>query len=200
MKSFGDQASQALQGDLTNFLGSTIDHVKSVGDAFRSLAASAVSSIQRVVAQLLVQLLMQKLVKAAASGMSGGGLVPGHAAGGLISGPGTGTSDSIPVRLSAGEFVMSARSVQEIGVPTLAKMNRGLNIGSIAGMSTPGFAEGGLVTHGAGSDGILNIGLGLDPGLILKHLSSKAAGKIILSHVSNNPKAVTRAISRGGSS
>jgi hypothetical protein len=201
MKSFGDQASQALQGDLTNFLGSTIDHVHSVGDAFGQLANSAVSSIQRIVAQLLVQLLVQKLVKAAEEGgFSAGGLVPGHAAGGLISGPGTGTSDSIPARLSAGEFVMSARSVQEIGVPTLAMMNRGLNVPAIRGMYAPGFAEGGLVTHGSGSNGVdLNMNLGLEEGLVLKHLSSKAAEKIVLSHVSNNPKAVTRAISRGGS-
>jgi hypothetical protein len=68
-------------------------------------------------------------------------------------------------------------------------------------MSIPRFAEGGLVTHGSGSNGVdLNMKLGLEEGLVLKHLSSKAAGKIVLSHVSNNPKAVTRAISRGGSS
>jgi hypothetical protein len=129
-----------------------------------------------------------------------GGGAAGAAGGGLITGPGTGTSDSIPARLSNGEFVMRASSVREIGVPALARMNRGLNVGAIRGMSIPRFAEGGLVTHGSGSNGVdLNIGVGLDEGLILKHLSSKAAGKIVLSHVSNNPKAVTRAISRGGS-
>ena len=66
-------------------------------------------------------------------------------------------------------------------------------------MSVPRFAEGGLVTHGSGSDGILNIGLGLDEGLILKHLSSKAGQKIVLQHIGNNPKAISKALSRGSS-
>ena len=179
MQGFKDEASQALAGDLTTFLGSTIDQVHGVEDAFRQLAGAAVSSIQQIVAQLLVQLLMQKLVKAAESGgFSSGGLVPGLAAGGFISGPGTGTSDSIPARLSAGEFVMSARSVQDYGPETFARMNRGLNVGSIRGMSIPRFAEGGLVTHGSGSNGVdLNMNLGLEEGLVLKHLSSKSGGK-----------------------
>jgi hypothetical protein len=67
-------------------------------------------------------------------------------------------------------------------------------------MSIPRFADGGLVQHGSGSNGVdLNIGLGLDKGLILEHLSSKEAERIVLRHVGNNPKAVTRAISRGSS-
>jgi hypothetical protein len=36
-------------------------------------------------------------------------------AGGHISGPGTGTSDSIPARLSDGEFVMTAQAVRGAG-------------------------------------------------------------------------------------
>ena len=94
---------------------------------------------------------------------------------------------------------MSARSVQDYGPETFARMNRGLNVGSIRGMSIPRFAEGGLVSHGTGSDGVLNIGLGLDPGLILKTISSKAGQKIVLQHIGDNPRAVSKAISRGGS-
>ena len=37
------------------------------------------------------------------------------AAGGAISGPGTGTSDSIPAMLSDGEFVMTAKAVRGMG-------------------------------------------------------------------------------------
>jgi hypothetical protein len=36
-------------------------------------------------------------------------------AGGAINGPGTGTSDSIPARLSDGEFVMTAKAVRGAG-------------------------------------------------------------------------------------
>jgi uncharacterized protein Yka (UPF0111/DUF47 family) len=258
MQSFEQSASGAIQGDLTTFLGSTIDKAKGVGDAFRQLAGSVVGSIQKIVAALLVQIITEKLVQAithqdqgatgvataAAKGVAqaapliaastamgtaggvistaatvlgasaaalqgaadtliiansaGGGGVPA-AGGGLITGPGSGTSDSIPARLSAGEFVIRAAAVQEIGVPALAMMNRGLHIPGIRGASLPRFAEGGLVTGGGyGGAMDLKLGLGLDQGLVLKHLESKAAGKVILQHISNNPKAAGKALQRGG--
>ncbi len=56
-----------------------------------------------------------------------------HAAGGYITGPGTGTSDSIPAMLSNGEYVINARSVQSVGVPMLDRINK--------------YAQGGFVTN-----------------------------------------------------
>lgn len=47
-----------------------------------------------------------------------------RAGGGLISGPGTGTSDSIHARVSNGEYVMKASAVQHLGVGTLDYANR----------------------------------------------------------------------------
>ena len=47
------------------------------------------------------------------------------ATGGLVSGPGTGTSDSIPAMLSHGEYVLNAQAVRRIGVPTLNALNIG---------------------------------------------------------------------------
>jgi hypothetical protein len=44
----------------------------------------------------------------------------------------------------------------------------------------------------------LKLGLGLDHGLVLHHLESKAAGKVILQHIANNPKAAGKALQRGG--
>jgi len=41
---------------------------------------------------------------------------------GEVDGPGTGTSDSIPARLSDGEFVFTAKSVKHLGVDKLRKM------------------------------------------------------------------------------
>ena len=66
------------------------------------------------------------------------------ATGGYISGPGTGTSDSIPARLSNGEYVMSAAAVDRIGTPLLDAMNRG---------NAVHYAGGGLVSvnNGGGS-------------------------------------------------
>lgn len=213
MKQFGNDAGKAIGQDLTTFLGSTITQVHGIGNAFAQLGNSVVGSIQRIVAQLLVQIATEKLLKAITSsqddgsggGGSGGGLgsllgVLGLADGGLVSGPGSATSDSIPARLSDGEFVVQARAVQAIGIDTLSAINRGVRIPSITGLSIPRFAEGGLVQAGGGHGGggmDLRLGLSLDEGLVLKHLSSKAASKVILQHIANNPKAANKALSRG---
>jgi hypothetical protein len=93
---------------------------------------------------------------------------------------------------------MRAAAVHDWGPDLLGRMNRGLHVPGIRGMSVPAFAEGGLVTHGTRSDGVdVNMNVGLEEGLVLKHLSSKAAGKIVLRHVGNNPRAVNKALTRG---
>jgi TP901 family phage tail tape measure protein len=56
------------------------------------------------------------------------------AAGGYISGPGSGTSDSIPARLSNGEYVIRAKAVNALGTDVLDKMNHAEK-----------FAKGGIV-------------------------------------------------------
>lgn len=49
-------------------------------------------------------------------------IIPGNAAGGLITGPGSGTSDSIVRRVSNGEFVMPADTVSRFGVPFMESL------------------------------------------------------------------------------
>ena len=51
------------------------------------------------------------------------GAVPGRAIGGLITGPGTGTSDDIPARLSNGEYVIRAAAVRQYGTEMLNAIN-----------------------------------------------------------------------------
>ena len=65
------------------------------------------------------------------------------AAGGHVRGPGSGTSDSIPARLSAGEYVIRASRVRQLGVDTLDELN-----GSAGAGGSFGYAEGGLVKWG----------------------------------------------------
>lgn len=69
------------------------------------------------------------------------GETPGFATGGLVSGPGTGTSDSITARLSDGEFVVNAEATERF-LPVLEAINYG----------QPGFAQGGLVTTSSSSE------------------------------------------------
>jgi hypothetical protein len=63
------------------------------------------------------------------------------AQGGMVNGPGTGTSDSIPAMLSNGEFVVNARSTR-LFQPLLAAING-------YGVNTPAFAAGGLAVQQA---------------------------------------------------
>ena len=48
--------------------------------------------------------------------------------GGVVKGPGTPTSDSIPALLSDGEYVLNAAAVSKFGVPMLDQMNAAYNI------------------------------------------------------------------------
>lgn len=99
-------------------------------------------SIDNLPDKKVVQIILQGVndLQDAIGGVFGSGKGPGqgHASGGLITGPGTGTSDSIPARLSNGEFVMRAAAVDHYGAGTLAAMNRNR------------FAAGGLVGAAAG--------------------------------------------------
>jgi hypothetical protein len=123
----------------------------------------------------------------------------GLASGGYVVGAGTETSDSIPARLSNGEFVVRAAAVRAVGVATLVAINRGLRIPAIAGGIVPRFAGGGLVqadTSG-GRAGEIRMQIGLERGLVLQELESSAAGKIVVKHAYTNAKAMQKAISRG---
>lgn len=72
----------------------------------------------------------------ASSGGFGIGHLFGLATGGAVSGPGTGTSDSIPAWLSNGEYVINAEAVSRVGLPILNAINAG---------RMPHFARGGSV-------------------------------------------------------
>jgi hypothetical protein len=79
-----------------------------------------------------------------------------NAAGGYISGPGTGTSDSIPAMLSNGEFVMRAKAVDHWGVDRLHAMNKFSEGGSVGNWweNTKNFGKGFV---GAGKELITGI-------------------------------------------
>jgi hypothetical protein len=202
MKTLKLGLQDALSGGLTQSFALLFQGTQNVGMAFRNMASSVVSSIAQMIAQMYIQIIVAKLLKTAMGGFAGGGAVPagggaGHAEGGLIRGPGGPKSDSIPARVSPGEYIVKADAVSSFGVHNLEAINRGLKVPSFERLALPKFAEGGLVGNmSSGSESNINLGIGLDEGLILKHLSSKAAGNIILQHLVNNPKAANKAISR----
>ena len=66
-----------------------------------------------------------------------------YATGGKITGPGTGTSDSIPAMLSNGEYVIKASSVKKYGTNFLDSVNSG-KLSRIP-VHVPKFADGGAI-------------------------------------------------------
>lgn len=73
------------------------------------------------------------------------------ATGGYVRGPGSSTSDSIPARLSDGEFVLNARAVKAAGVENLTAFNNAARRGPVSqqGMFVDGNGEvGGMFSDG----------------------------------------------------
>lgn len=71
-------------------------------------------------------------------GFKGGGKIPAFAGGGRLSGAGTGTSDSMLIRASTGEYIVNAKATKE----HLALLE------AINGGKLPAFATGGLLSAG----------------------------------------------------
>ena len=65
---------------------------------------------------------------------------------GPVEGPGTGTSDDIPARLSDGEFVFTAKAVEQIGADNLMQMMKDAEAAYDAGGERAAMQEGGLTS------------------------------------------------------
>jgi hypothetical protein len=131
----------------------------SITGAFRGIGTEIqnASDLLRNFLQLLAQAIAQAGVARLATSIVNA--IPGlsapvkKAGGGLISGPGTGTSDSIPALLSAGEYVVRAAAVRQPGVlPLLEQVNREarpapyqVHFPDWGNWQLRRFAEGGLV-------------------------------------------------------
>lgn len=140
----------AFEDSLTNAFNQILDGTATAKEAFRQMARD-----------FLIQIAKMQAAKIAADiatglfGFSSGGPVLA-ASGGHIRGAGTGTSDSIPARLSHGEYVVRAKAVKAYGVNFLEALNR-MKLGSgqlqpfsITRPSRARFAEGGVVDSGVG--------------------------------------------------
>lgn len=129
-----NRALQAVEVDglqsLEDGLASVITGTQSVASAFKNMANAIIADLVRIAVKKLILSVF---------GFSDGGLIgkaAGKATGGLITGPGSGTSDDVPIWASNGEFMMRAEAVRRIGVENLEALNSG---------RMPGFAAGGLI-------------------------------------------------------
>lgn len=147
-------AFSSIEGGLVNLVSST----GSAKDKFKQFCQDITNTILKSMAQIIIKGLITRAIMGAI-GLGGGAsvsfggfgntnwgasLFSGRlfAAGGYISGPGSGTSDSIPAMLSNGEYVIRSAAVDRIGVAALNRLNK---IGR--------FADGGFVGSGGGGFG-----------------------------------------------
>jgi hypothetical protein len=128
--------------------------------------------------------------------------------GGVLRGPGTGTSDSLaavteagrPVRLSNGEFVVRAASVQQPGALEFLHAFNQWGTAAIKPISpsVQRFAGGGLVAQGGTAGGQQQKGgsllIGLDEGLVLKAFSTPAGQRVLVESVSRNRRALQQVL------
>ncbi len=124
------------------------------------------------------------------------------AGGGLVSGPGSATSDSIPARLSAGEYVVRAAAVRQVGVAFLDSLN-GLS-GWAQGPRFRGgelaFAAGGLVPEvkvppaQPQVNQAVRIVNAIDPGVTHDHLQTPAGERVIVNIIGRNARAIRSAL------
>ncbi|OQM40574.1 phage tail length tape measure family protein [Citrobacter braakii] len=130
--------TQAFKNGLQDGIESSL---KGLATGTMSLS-SAVLNLGQSIVNAMAQIAAQKLAQMAISGLSSGAGAIGlgalfAATGGYIQGPGTATSDSIPARLSDGEYVVRAAAVSHYGVDFLHALNA---------TRLRKFAEGGLVS------------------------------------------------------
>lgn len=205
LKTVTDEVAVRINGDTQNAFATMFEQIgsgaKSAKDAFADFARSVLASINRIASQKLAESLFGAMGGGGGSGGNGGlgafisGLFKGFATGGLVSGPGTSTSDSIPARLSAGEYVLRAAAVRRLGVDFLHALNGGLSVPRWQGVRLA-FAEGGLVppaapaTTGGGAGQAVRIVNVIDPSLAADYLTSPAGEKSILNILSRNGSAV----------
>ena len=139
----------SVAGDIGDAMTDIITGTKSASEALADMAKNIIQNAVKILTKwLAVYAIFSAFPKALSNNMNATdmanyvvfGVGKGYATGGYITGPGTGTSDSIPAMLSNGEYVLRSAAVDRIGVATLNRMNH--------------FADGGYVgTGGSGGFG-----------------------------------------------
>jgi hypothetical protein len=140
--------SSSIQGSVTSALTDMMGNSRTAGQSFYNMGRSIVRSLDEMVIKMLVVAPIMRALQSSMGGLNlfgsattpaaqfAGGTIP-MADGGFISGPGSSRSDSIPARLSNGEFVINAHATSQ---------NRAL-LEAINGGHLRGFADGGLASN-----------------------------------------------------
>lgn len=207
--------TQSRIATLRTEIQSTNAELKNAKDAlvtwkslFLDAASSIISALLDVSAHMIAVYAIQKLLSMFRSGggSSAGSVVqivgeslPGvfGAEGGYIRGPGSDRSDSVPARLSNGEYVLRAQAVRQLGVAFLDSLNA-MGPATLRSRRGFGYAEGGLVEHASSAvGGGFDATVGLEEGLVVKHLQTRAGTRAVLSIIAANKNSVQSIITGG---
>ena len=200
LRTAADDVATRINGDVENAFVTMFEQVgtgaKSAKDAFADFARSVLAAINRIAAQKIAESFFGSIGSGGGFGSFISGLFKGFATGGLVSGPGTSTSDSIPARLSAGEYVLRAAAVRRLGVDFLHALNGGLAAPRWQGTQLA-FAAGGAVpavtpvSAAQTSVRIVNV---LDPSLVAGYLATASGERAVLNVIERNPGLVRSVI------
>lgn len=208
LKTDTQQAAATLEKDLghslNTFFTTGITHAKSFGDAIRGLGMSVAQDIQKMFLTLIENMIKAKLAAKLAGGGDdgggGGGFLSGlfKAEGGPVYGPGG--TDNVPTWLTDGEFVIKEPVVRQPGMKALlSALNNGIVAPTLRsgrmGFAQGGVVEGGFVAGGREANPQAQMTVGLDYGLVLKHISAHPDfGRVLIKHLDLNRKAASAAL------
>lgn len=142
--------TRGMQQAAANFLEGTADGLTDLVTGGKLQFRDLLRSLAKDIVSAQLKGLFAKAFTGIASTATGSGFFTaigsalGLADGGLVRGPGSATSDSIPARLSNGEYVIKAASVRQVGTRFLDALN-GKTMPSSMRAGVPAFASGGLV-------------------------------------------------------
>lgn len=149
-------AKQSLEDGLVTFLTDGVNEAKTLGEAFRNMVVSILKDLQKLFAKKMILDLFNRWFGGSSEAISNRAptpstgsdvkTYPGLATGGIINGPGTETSDSIPTMLSNNEGVITAKRVRQLGTGFIHAVNRGDFSAIYARL--PKYANGGVVGEG----------------------------------------------------
>lgn len=163
--------SSSAAAPKVNSLANSIKNLKSKTVTIRANTAPAQAAVQSFIRNSsgkIVDVTLRIGRTTATAGATGGmaeelkpRTFPAFAAGGKLRGPGTGTSDSILARLSAGEFVVNAKATKRYEELLRAINSNKFASGGMVGGGLPRFASGGFAS---GRNPVIDLGalLGAD--------------------------------------
>lgn len=149
IETYGKRIKEKFVDSFADALTQTIMHVRNAGEIWKAMANQITAEIIGIFTKAFSQKLFAKMSFGFIDRIlgTGGGIRPSFqgdasvgpvtaAEGGLVSGPGTGTSDSVIARVSAGEHIMPAAKTARY-----LSLLEGIRLGTIV----PAYALGGVV-------------------------------------------------------